>query len=43
MATMVEDSPVVPVQAPVEPEPLPTFDEPEPEAAVRGTSAGTGI
>jgi len=34
MATMVEDSPVVPVQAPDEPEPLPTFDEPEPEAAV---------
>jgi hypothetical protein len=30
MATMVEDSPVIPVEAPVEPEPLPTFDEPEP-------------
>jgi pSer/pThr/pTyr-binding forkhead associated (FHA) protein len=31
MATMVEDSPVIPVQEPVEPEPLPTFDQPEPE------------
>ncbi len=33
MATMVEAIPVAPAEEPAEPEPLPSFDEPEPEVA----------